>query len=200
MSHAQVRDTNGKFYKTFSVRNQIWFAENLSVDKFRNGDTIPESKNSEDWLKARENAQPAWCYYNYNSKNGRQYGKLYNWYAVNDPRGLAPEGWHIPSSAEWDSLVTYLGGMDIAGTKMKAKNGWKNNGNGTNNSGFSGLPGSYCGENGTFNFLGQFAIFWTATESEIEDAFSCNLTYVNGNVYKDIFLKGEGLSVRCIKD
>ena len=122
--------------KEIKIGQQVWTTENLNVDKFRNGEIIPEAKTAAEWHKAGENKQAAWCYYNNDSSNGTKYGKLYNWYAVNDPRGLAPEGWHIPSDQEWTDLTNYLGGVEQAGAKMKSKEGWLENGNGTNESGF----------------------------------------------------------------
>jgi uncharacterized protein (TIGR02145 family) len=102
---------------------QIWATKNLDVITFRNGDTIPEAKTNEEWKKAGEEGKPAWCYYDNDPENGKKYGKLYNWYAVNDPRGLAPKGWHVPSDAEWIVLIDYLGGEEVAGTKMKSSSG-----------------------------------------------------------------------------
>ena len=134
--------------KEVKIGQQVWMAQNLNVDKFRNGDIIPEAKTAAEWEKAGENKQAAWCYYNNDPSNGITYGKLYNWYAVNDPRGLAPKGWHIPSDKEWTDLTDYLGGKEQAGAKMKSKEGWIENGNGTNESGFNGLPGGYRRFNG----------------------------------------------------
>jgi len=112
--------------------------KNLNVSTFRNGDPIPQAKTVEEWKKAGENQQPAWCYYDNDPADGEKYGKLYNWYAVDDTRGLAPKGWHVPSNAEWTILTDYLGGMNVVGigTKMKSKTGWNEDGNGTNSSGF----------------------------------------------------------------
>ena len=95
---------------------------NLNVDKFRNGDPIPQAKTNAEWLAAGENKQPAWCYYDNDPANGEKYGKLYNWYAVNDSRGLAPEGYHIPTYAEWTTFMNLLG--NDAGNKMKSTSGW----------------------------------------------------------------------------
>ena len=92
------------------IGKQIWMSKNLDVSTFRNGEAIPEAKNAEEWAKAGENKTAAYCYYDYDSKNGKVYGKLYNWYAVNDSRGLAPNGYHIPSDAEWKILTVILGG------------------------------------------------------------------------------------------
>jgi uncharacterized protein (TIGR02145 family) len=98
-----------------------WSKRNLEVSKFRNGDEIPHTQSDEAWQKAAMSQQPAWCYYDNNPENGKIYGKLYNWYAVNDPRGLCPEGWHVPTFKEWDNLINYLGGEEMGGGKMKVK-------------------------------------------------------------------------------
>jgi uncharacterized protein (TIGR02145 family) len=110
--------------QTVTIGTQVWMTKNLDVDHFRNGDAIPQAKTDEEWKRAGENKQPAWCYYNNDPANGVKYGKLYNWYAVNDQRGLAPAGYHVPSDEEWTILSDYLGGSDIAGKKMKSKSGW----------------------------------------------------------------------------
>ena len=104
---------------------QTWTTKNLDVSKFRNGEAIPLAKTNAEWALAGQNQQPAWCYYENKGENGIKYGKLYNWYAVNDPRGLAPSGYHIPTDAEWTILTDYLGGDSIAGAKMKSTSGWK---------------------------------------------------------------------------
>jgi uncharacterized protein (TIGR02145 family) len=131
-SHAQTYTKGkgitykGRSYSTVVMGNgQEWMAENLSVFYFRNGDPIPVVKTAEAWQKAGENRQPACCFYENNAENGKTYGLLYNWYAVNDPRGLAPEGWHIPTDAEWLKLTDYLGGDMVAGSKMKSTSGWQ---------------------------------------------------------------------------
>ncbi|MBM3401498.1 MAG: hypothetical protein FJY21_04145 [Bacteroidetes bacterium] len=132
------------YSQTVTIGNQVWMTKNLDLDKFRNGDPIQEAKTNEEWKKAGENKQPAWCYYNNDPANGTKYGKLYNWYAVTDPRGLAPKGWHIPTDMEWTILIDYLGGPDVAGGKMKSTGSeyWKSpNREASNESGFSGLPG-----------------------------------------------------------
>jgi len=154
----------GTQFKTVKIGNQIWMVENLNVDRFRNGDPIPEAKTDVDWLKAGKNKQSAWCYYDNNPSNGVKYGKLYNWYAVNDPRGLAPQGWHIPGDDEWTKLTDILGGEEVSGNKLKSFNGWKENGNGSDNFGFTALPGGYSDNNGTCLGIGYFGHWWSATE------------------------------------
>ena len=132
------------------IGNQTWTTKNLDVATFRNGDAIPQAKTDEEWEAAGVNKQPAWCYYENDVANGTKYGKLYNWYAVKDARGLAPTGWHIPTDEEWTVLSTFLGGEDVAGKKMKSSSGWNYKGNGNNSSGFTGLPGG-------FRYYGAFA-------------------------------------------
>ncbi|MFN5218453.1 MAG: fibrobacter succinogenes major paralogous domain-containing protein [Sphingomonadales bacterium] len=107
------------------IGNQIWMAENLNVETFRNGDFIPKAETSNEWRYAADNKEPAWCYYNNKYTNGLKYGKLYNWYTVDDPRGLAPEGWRIPSQADFAALITFLGGAEKAINKIKFKHNWK---------------------------------------------------------------------------
>jgi uncharacterized protein (TIGR02145 family) len=109
-------------FKSVKIGTQTWMIENLNVERFRNGDLIPQAKTNDEWERAGENKKPAWCYYDNDPKNGAKYGKLYNWYAVNDPRGLAPAGWHVPTDTEWTTLGDYLG--NDAGMKMKSTSGW----------------------------------------------------------------------------
>ena len=106
------------------IGSYTWMTANLNVEKFRNGDLIPEAKTPEEWRKANESQSPAWCYLNNDPANGWKYGKLYNWYAVNDFRSLAPEGWHIPTIHEWLNLIEHLGKGEIAVEKMKSRTGW----------------------------------------------------------------------------
>ena len=140
----------------------------------------------------------AWCYYENETANGSSYGKLYNWYAVNDPRGLAPKGYHIPSNAEWTKLSDNLG--DEAGTKMKSSSGWKNNGNGNNTSGFAGLPGGYRDSSGGFNDVGAYGYWWSSSENDAGDAWSRFLGYDDGSVNRNFNYKQNGFSVRCLRD
>jgi uncharacterized protein (TIGR02145 family) len=183
-----------------TIGNQVWMAENLNVDKFRNGDPIPEAKTDEEWKRAGENQQPAWCYYDNDPNNGTKYGKLYNWFAVNDPRGLAPNAFHIPSDADWTILNDYLGGEGVAGTKMKSTSGWSQNGNGTNSSGFSGLPGGYRNYDGSFNGVGNTGFWWSSSEDETDGAWDRYLDSSDGKVDRGGGSKETGVSVRCLRN
>ncbi len=193
----KVIQTNS--YKSVKIGTQTWMTENLNVDKFRNGDPIPQAKTNAEWYAAGDNNQPAWCYYDNDSANGAKYGKLYNWYAVNDSRGLAPAGYHIPSHAEWTFLTTYLGDFDIAGENMKSKSGWDKNGNGTNRSGFSGLPGGFRNINGTFYVVGEDGYWWSSSEASL-NAWYRGLIYFYGYVVMKEDDKANGFSVRCLRD
>jgi uncharacterized protein (TIGR02145 family) len=182
------------------IGSQVWASENLNVDRFRNGDPIPQAKTNEEWKRAGENQQPAWCYYNNDPKNGEAYGKLYNWYAVSDRRVLAPDGWHIPTDAEWTQLTDFLGGETIAGAKMKSTSGWKENGNGTNTSGFNGLPGGGRNNYGTFFNQGYDGHWWSATESSTDHAYYLYIYHNSDTLNRKNNYKGKGFSVRCLRD
>jgi uncharacterized protein (TIGR02145 family) len=194
-SFSDPRD--GKTYKTIKIGTQTWMAENLNISSFRNGDLIPEAKTNEEWVKTA----PAWCYYENDPKNEAKYGKLYNWYAMIDPRGLAPVGWHMPFESEWETLNKTLGGIAAAGTKMKSTGGWDDNGNGTNESGFSGFPGGSRQNEGTFLNIGTMG-FWWSTSGSASGYISHTLNNVNSyfgwGEGKDNF--SFGYSIRCVKD
>ncbi len=199
---------NETIVNTVTIGSQEWQAENLNVDRFRNGDSILHARTDEEWRTAGERKEAAWCYYNNDAKNGKIYGKLYNWYAVNDSRGLAPKGWHIPSDEEWTTLTDYLGGEEVAGGKMKttATVYWEAPNEGaTNESGFTGLPGGYSitEEHVEFNNLGSAGGWWSSSEDNNyfdHLAWYLHLDYDNDNVYRWSSYKGNGYSVRCLRD
>lgn len=187
-------------YETVIIGEQIWMTSNLNVEKFRNGDPIPQAKTKGEWTKANLNKEPAWCYYNNNPYIGKKYGKLYNWYAVNDSRGLAPKGWHVPSDVEWAQLIDYLGGKDVADSKMKSTRRWYDGGNGTNRSGFTGLPSGSRNSFGSFISIGKDGCWWSSTEIDSFDAWCRYLTFYGGGVGRIEDNKGIGFSVRCLRD
>ena len=203
LNSQSVTDLDGNIYQTVKIGDQTWMKQNLNTSQFRNGDLIPEVKTDVEWEKAGLEKKPAWCYYETNADNGKIYGKLYNWYAVHDSRGLAPKGWHIPSDMEWKALSTFLGGTDLAGKKLKEKGTthWKTpNKEATNDSGFSGLPGGLNYSFGSFVHQGNVGYWWTSVEDSEETAILFSLSYENSTL-ADFFLnKGVGISVRCIKD
>jgi uncharacterized protein (TIGR02145 family) len=183
-----------------TVYNQEWSKENLDVDHYRNGDKIPEVKDSIQWERIKTGA---WCYYKNNPANGKIYGKLYNWFAVNDKRGLAPEGWHIPKDSEWQLFIDYLGGSSSAISKLKdsGKKYWDSGyGGGTNESGFGCLPGGARTENGRFGGIGVICLYWTSTSNEVDAAKARLISHNENGVINDNGYKNNGSSVRCIKD
>ena len=199
-----IKDINGNTYKVLSIGNQKWIASNLNTSKYRNGDPIPEVKDPAIWSQLTTGA---WCYYKNDPANGLIYGKLYNWYAINDPRGLAPIGWHIPSGGEWDTLALHLGGLAVAGGKMKStSNLWiAPNVGATNSSGFSALPGGYWASYGEFLLLGTDG-WWTFNPNYNLGGFK-NLTNVNAQInqrnsfgYYNYLLNQSGVSVRLVKN
>ncbi len=198
-----VKDIDGNEYKTIKYGMQEWIANNLNVSHFRNGDTIPEAKTTDEWISLGSKSQPAWCYFDNNPENGKKYGKLYNWYAINDPRGLAPEGWLIPVNNDWSTLVKNLLGVDVAGLKLKSAAGWKSK-NGTNTIGFSALPGGIRNEKGDFMELGTKSQWWSISApvevTKSNQIYSIMLKDRTVEVSYHKMAKENGLSVRCIKD
>jgi uncharacterized protein (TIGR02145 family) len=182
------------------IGTQTWMLQNLDVDHYRNGDPIPQVTGKAEWAKLKTGA---WCYYNNDSVYGKIYGKLYNWYAVNDPRGLAPSGWHVPSYTEFSILIDSLGGQSVAGCKLKEYGTvhWISpNVGATNESGFSALPGGFRGYNGVYYYINVFGDWWTST-SRLKDTGS--FIHLGNNDYKattDNYFMVGGFSVRCIKD
>ena len=185
--------------KDVAIGTQTWMTKNLNVDEFKNGDAVLEASTMEEWIDACENKQPAWCYYGNDSSLGVQYGKLYNWYAVNDPRGISPEGYRIPGKEDWSKLIDYLGGKTAAGKKMKSKNIWEGGAVGTNESGFSAIPGGFRTSEG-FNFFGGSGIWWSSLEINNSVVEGYQIQHFE-SVYTLNALKNSfGLSIRCIKD
>lgn len=200
-------------YPSVLIGTQAWMSENLDVVIFRNGDSIPEAKSSGEWASYEAAKEPAWCYPIVNTGlKPKNYGRLYNWYAVSDSRGLAPKGWRIPSDSDWTLLSDYLGGDLIAGAKMKSKTGWANGG-GTNSSGFNGFPGgSRKGESESVN-LETDANWWSSTRDHTLDglifedgkvnddiALSRNINFGDAKLKRETNPMGYGFSVRCVKD
>lgn len=202
-------------YESVKIGNQEWMTKNLDVQQFQNGDPILEPKTRDEYDQIFTEGNPAWCYYRNNPKNGEKYGKLYNWYAVSDPRGLAPKGWHVPSDAEWTQLTEFLGdttenGIHLGSSagKMKSKDGWKRSCNGNNESGFSGLPGGRRDMPNGYNFniyrdfkyLGYSGFWWSSTEKDSGQAWHRHLYYNFNMLERHWGYKFFYQSVRCIKD
>jgi uncharacterized protein (TIGR02145 family) len=182
------------------IGSQIWKSKNLDVITYRNGDTIPQVNDPAEWANLKTGA---WCHYNNDASNNSAYGKLYNWYAINDTRGLSPEGWHIPSDAEFTILSDYLGGESVAGGKMK-ETGYTHwlspNEGATNSSGFSGLPGGYRSSNGYYYSIRYYGYWWSSTVYDDTYAWYIYLYYNYTDLSRDYNYKVCGFSVRCVRD
>ncbi|MBN2415483.1 fibrobacter succinogenes major paralogous domain-containing protein [bacterium] len=195
-----VTDIDGNVYPTVQIGDQIWMAENLKVTRYRNGDAIPEITDGSTWISRTGGAR---CSYDNSAVNASVYGYLYNWHAAVDPRGIAPEGWHVPGDAEWRELADYLGGSAKAGGKLKEKGTahWNNPNNyATNETGFTGLPGGYRENNGEYVFLGSVAYFWTTTESNTLLSWYSKLYGTLSMLDHGFMFKYYGFSLRCVKD
>lgn len=186
--------------KQVTIGNQIWMSENLNVSKFKNGDPIKEAKSKEDWVLASTNKEPAWCYVNNDSIT--KYGKLYNLYAVIDPRGLAPQGWHVCSLDEVNVLIANVGGISKAGASLKSQiikgkdiyyNKYK----------FSGLLCGYRDAEWDFMKVSAEGKYWTST-TEIYSRKLYAQYFMLANYAEQIYIHSgndkDGLSVRCVKD
>ena len=196
-----VKDIDNNSYNTVKIGNQCWMKENLKVSKYRTGEAIPTGLNNTDWLNTKNGA---YAIYDNSNVNDAIYGKLYNWYAVRDSRGLCPTGWHVPTDAEWTTLTNFLGGEVEAGGKMKSMGTtyWQSPNTGaTNESGFSGLPGGTRFGNGNFLEKNYLAFFWTNTEKNSNSAWIRSLINSEKIVERLNGLdKLYGNSVRCLKD
>lgn len=198
LTYGQVTDIDGNVYATIQIGTQTWMAQNLKTARYNDGTSIPNVTESSQWISGAA----AWCYYENNSDNDTIYGKLYNWAAVNTGK-LCPNGWHIPTDAEWITLTTFLGGDGAAGGKLKSTLGWDSPNTGaTNESGFSALPGGRRLSNEiTSSFDSKFftGYWWT---SSINGSFSWhrNITNSSSNSNRMNGLRQTGMSCRCIKD
>jgi uncharacterized protein (TIGR02145 family) len=200
-----VTDIDGNVYQTVTIGTQVWMAENLKVIHYRNGDPIPNVVDGSTWAGLTTGA---YCEYNNDPVNVASYGRLYNWYAVDnwyadDSRNIAPAGWHVPSDDEWQTLVDYLGGSSVAGGKLKEADTthWlEPNTRATNESGFTALPGGWRRSSGSFSQCGVFGLFWPSMEPWWNYAMYRLLRYDNSTVEHSSMTKKAGFSVRCVRD
>ena len=199
-----VTDIDGNTYPTIiSDCGQTWTAKNLNVSKYRNGDVIPQVADFTQWQNLTTGA---YCWYNNDSSNYWQYGKLYNWYALNDPRGLTPQGWHIPNKNEWTLLQTCLGGDQLAGGAMKeigTAHWYSPNTGATNSSGFTALAGGIRSSILNFIQFGQTSHWWSSTEtipSFFASGFYLNYSQASSFIDDEGESENDGYSIRCVKD
>ncbi|WP_343523360.1 FISUMP domain-containing protein [Pedobacter sp.] len=195
------------------IGNQIWTSTNLNVSTYRNGDKIYYAANQKEWEKVSREKIPAYCYLNFDPSNEKKYGKLYNFYAVTDSRGLAPAGWHVPSSGEFLTLIAALGGEKVAGKKMRGTTGWDikdsykfAHGNGDNSSGLNLLTngsagGDEYGGGQSFKYGIWLSYWWSSTTKSSGDSFAY---YLDFNKYSEPrvtdYSKTTGAAVRLVKD
>ena len=188
---------DGRTYDLVEIGGQCWFADNLATDQYRNGDLIPTGLDNTTW---QNTTAGAYAIYNNDPANDATYGKLYNWYTTVDSRGLCPTGWHVPTECEWEFLLASLGGIQVAGGKMKSTNIWLSPNTGANNlSGFSGLPGAVRNVNG-YNGLLLNGTWWSKSESDSLNSWFYNLAFNFTSAFKNVDQKKSGFSVRCIRD
>jgi uncharacterized protein (TIGR02145 family) len=192
-------DQDGKSFKSIKIGNQEWMSENLNVSHFRNGDTIPEVRSSGEWKRMGEEGKPAWCFMQNDPEKGKKFGRLYNWYAVNDPRGLAPKGWHVASDDEWTSMINYLGGGVLAALKIRIS-GFTGNLNSPDENSFSGLPGGCRNSSGEFYGVDNFGYWWSANEFDTANAYLRILNFVVCDINFQNYAKIYGVSIRCMRN
>jgi uncharacterized protein (TIGR02145 family) len=169
---------DGKEYRTVKIGEQVWMAQNLNYE-----------------------VEGSVCYGN-DPANGEKYGRLYDWETA---MKVCPTGWHLPSKEEWQTLVDFCGGEEIAGKKLKAADGWNsdeegNSGNGTDEFDFAALPGGYGSSDGGFYDAGNFGVWWSSTEDDVSNAYNRYMDYYDEDVYWDDDDKGNLFSVRCLHD
>ena len=184
--------------KEVTIGKQVWMTENLNVDKFRNGDPIPEAKTGVEWILATNRLQPAWCYYDNDPENGKKYGKLYNWYVASDSRNVCPDGWRVSTDQDWTILQEFLG--DKPGDKLK-KTGtdeWNfPNSGALDEFGFSAVPSGVRDNEGFFNGIGINSVFWSPSSSIAYFRF---ITVNNDIIGRTTRSKTNGLCIRCVKN
>jgi uncharacterized protein (TIGR02145 family) len=185
--------------ESIKIGNEIWAIKNLNVSNFKNGDPIPEAKTNEEWKRAGVNKEPAWCYYDNDFENDANYGKLYNWYAVNDPRGLAPKGWKVPSSSDFETLLGNFTGGPYAVVYYNAYVALINDGT----SGFSAFLGGMRKFKGSFYRINNYGYYWTSSSHAYDNYGIFHLCMSSNRRFTSINLQPNrevGFSVRCLQD
>lgn len=193
----EITDAAGNRYNTFPIGNQQWTLENLRTDLYADGTVISEIQDNTNWAS---DTNGAWCHYQNTASFEIDYGKLYNWYAVNNSKGLCPSGWRVPTQSDWQELITFLGGSDLAGGKLKELGieYWSSPNTGaTNESKFAARGGGF--RNAAFNLLQANGFFWSSSESDSQSSHYILLSSSNDDVTEQNISKSFGMSVRCVK-
>ncbi len=197
-----LADIDGNIYPTITIGNQIWMKENLKTKKYCNGDLIGTTASPNTDISSEQTPKYQWAYGG-NENNAAIYGRLYTWYAATDSRNICPTGWHVPSDAEWTNLTNTLGGATIAGGKLKESgtSHWSSpNTNGSNESGFTALPGGDRYFNGTYFNLTNYGNWWSSTQSSTNMAWYRVMNFNNAELTRNSYSAQDGFSIRCIKD
>jgi uncharacterized protein (TIGR02145 family) len=211
-----VTDADENIYNTVTIGSQCWMQENLKTTRYRNGDLIGTTTPAILDISSETNPEYQWAY-NGNESNVATYGRLYTWYTVTDSRNVCPEGWHVPTDAEWTTLTDFLtnngygydGSGDEIAKSMATISGWTtdptagnvgNNQAGNNSSGFSALPGGSRFTSGAFLTIGAAGIWWSATEGSATLAWCRYMIYRTSIVTRDHNVKSYDFSVRCLRD
>jgi uncharacterized protein (TIGR02145 family) len=203
---SNIKDVEGNTYKTVQIGTQVWMAENLKTSKYSDGSTISNITDNTQW---KNNTTGAWCYNDNDTANNAKYGKLYNWYAVsktmNGDKNICPTGWHVPKNAEWMILTDYLGGLSVAGGKMKEVDSWPSsiysNTDSNKVSLFASVPGGYRYGDGDYRDIGHSSYWWSSSENY--ENFTCYffLHGIDGKAYRgNLGTRDSGYSVRCLRD
>ena len=199
-TESEFASMDGSTYDIVTIGDQCWFAENLRSTVYADGTSIPEVTDNAAWTGLSSGAR---CDSGNDASNVAIYGRLYNWYAVDDSRGLCPSGWHVPTDGEWTEMEDYItcqGFSGTEGTALKSTSGWAGNGNGTDDFGFSALPGGYR-NNGYGNFYvpGDLGYWWSSSPNG-DNARYRYLSSSDPDFYRDDFDPRLGFSVRCLRD
>lgn len=201
VTYGSVTDIDGNKYRTIQIGTQTWMAENLNAVSFNDGTPVSFIREASAWQSL---TTPGYCWYNYDSIS---YGGLYNWHVINSTanggKKVCPDGWHIPSDNEWETLMTYLGGNENAGGKLKEPGSlhwYSASPSVTNETGFTAIPAGYRNYAGSFNGIKRYGYWWTSSEFSSSDAYCRNMNYGYNSVERTSSNKKSGLSVRCVKD
>jgi uncharacterized protein (TIGR02145 family) len=197
-----VTDADSNVYNTVTIGTQTWISENLKTTKYNDGTVIPNVSESTEWSSL---SSPGYCWYNNDQTSyGNTYGGLYNWYVV-ETGNLCPTGWHVPTDVEWTTLTDYLGGLSVAGGKLKESGTthWIDPNTGaTNESGFTALPGGHRSHQGTFNNIGGHGGWWSSSKDGPSKAYGRVLQNNTEKVIDGSYDNGfrGGWSIRCLRD
>jgi uncharacterized protein (TIGR02145 family) len=195
-----VTDIDGFKYESIEIGTQVWLTSNLKTSRYRNGNVIPLTASDYTWANT---SSGAYCSYGNENANVSLYGALYNWYAVVDPRGLCPTGWHVPTNEDWTTLTAYLGGLEISGGKMKETGfdfWFEPNSGATNSSGFKAKGAGFRDYTGTYADFKMLAYIWSSSEYSSTHGIARKFFYDFPSVSFAGNFKNSGFSVRCIKD